>query len=251
MASANKPPTAYFLYLNANREKLVKECGTSDPKVVSAKAGETWKNLPAKAKKPFEDEAKQKKEAYEKFIATAEGQKALEEKKSARAEAKAEKEQKVEAKAQKLAEKEERKNRLECKAAVKAVEKDDALKKPQTAYWLWLGDNRERIVTMVGSKGADVSKKGGEMWKALSNTSRAPYEQKSKEQKDAYEKYIASAEGAAALKAFKDATQAAKDQFRRTEPATEAATKEGTRKQKAVDDAVATGKSVKVARLGA
>merc|ERR1719261_1769826 len=52
------------------------------------------------------------------------------------------------------------------------------------------------------------------MWKALTDAQRQPYEKKAKEQKDAYDKYIASEEGAAKLKAFKDATKAAKDQFK-------------------------------------
>merc|ERR1711933_478207 len=88
-------------------------------------------------------------------------------------------------------------------------------KKPQTAYWLWLGENRERIATMLGtSKPTEVSKKAGEMWKALTDGDRQPYERRAKEQKDAYDKYLASDEGAAKLKAFKDATKAAKDQFK-------------------------------------
>merc|ERR1719197_1406049 len=100
-------------------------------------------------------------------------------------------------------------------AAKPVVESDGVLKRPQSAYWLWLGDNRERIVTMLGTgKGTEVSKKGGEMWKALTDADRKPYEQRAKEQKDAYDKYIASDEGVAKLKAFKDATKAAKDQFK-------------------------------------
>jgi len=127
-----------------------------------------------------------------------------------------------EERAEKQAAKEERKNERACKAAVKAVEKDDALKKPQSAYWLWLADNRERITTMAGTKNvSDVGKKGGEMWKALSEADKAPYDKKAKEQKDAYDKYIASDEGAAKLKAFKDATKAAKDQFKPKEEAKE------------------------------
>merc|ERR1712187_1076367 len=91
--------------------------------------------------------------------------------------------------------------------------------------WLWLGDNRESIVKMLGTaKGPDVAKKGGEMWKALTDTARAPYEKKAREQKDAYDKYIASEEGHAKLKAFKDATQAAKDQFKPKEEAPETET---------------------------
>merc|ERR1712139_142654 len=153
--------------------------------------------------------------AYDKFIATDEGKKALGDKKAAKAEANAEKAKKEEERAEKLAAKEERRNERACKAAVKAVEKDDALKRPQSAYWLWLGDNRERIVTMLGTgKGTAVSEKGGEMWKALTDADRKPYEQRAKEQKNAYDKYIATDEGAAKLKAFKDATKAAKDQFK-------------------------------------
>merc|ERR1719174_1694658 len=174
-----------------------------------------WKALSETARQPYEKKAKEQKDAYDKFIATEEGKKALGDKKNAQAEAKAEKAKKEEERAEKLAAKEEMKNERACKAAVKAVEKDDALKKPMTAYWLWLGDNRERIVTMLGtSKGPEVSKKGGELWKAVTDADRKPYEKRAKEQKDAYDKYIASEEGAAKLKAFKDATKAAKDQFK-------------------------------------
>merc|ERR1712048_1157591 len=129
-----------------------------------------------------------------------------------------------------------------CKAAVKAVEKDDSLKKPQTAYWLWLGENRENIVKMLGTaKGPDVAKKGGEMWKALTDAARAPYEKKAKEQKDAYDKYVASDEGKAKLKAFKDATQAAKDQFKPKEeeaPETETVDEVETKPKRKAKDVV-------------
>lgn len=173
-----------------------------------------WKELSASAKAPYEKKAKEQKDAYDKFASTDEGKKALDEKKNAKNEAKAEKVQKEEARAEKLAAKEERKNQSACKAALKEVVKDDALKKPQTAYWLWLSDNREKIASELGSsKGSDVAKKGGEMWKAISDAARAPYEKKARQQKEAYDNYIASDEGQAALKAFKDAQQATKDQF--------------------------------------
>eukprot|EP00419_Tripos_fusus_P053800 CAMPEP_0172805460 /NCGR_PEP_ID=MMETSP1075-20121228/5772_1 /TAXON_ID=2916 /ORGANISM="Ceratium fusus, Strain PA161109" /LENGTH=85 /DNA_ID=CAMNT_0013644143 /DNA_START=71 /DNA_END=325 /DNA_ORIENTATION=+ len=81
-------------------------------------------------------------------------------------------------------------------AAANVAGKDGLLKKPQTAYWLWLGDNRERVVTVVGTnKVSEVAKKGGEMWKALSDADRKPYETKAKEQKDAYDKFLATEEG--------------------------------------------------------
>merc|ERR1712194_847645 len=118
-----------------------------------------------------------------------EGQKALHEKKSAKADEKAEKTQKAEAKAELFVQREEKKTERACKAAVKAVEKDDALKKPQSSYWLWLADNRESISKMVSGKITEVSKKGGEMWKAPPADKRCPYEKKAKEQKDKYDAY--------------------------------------------------------------
>merc|ERR1712048_48760 len=204
--------------------------------------GEMWKALSDADRKPFEKKAKEQKDAYEAFIATDEGKKALGDKKNAQAEAKAEKNKIADAKAEKLAAKEEKRNDRACKAAVKAVEKDDSLKKPQTAYWLWLGENRENIVKMLGTaKGADVAKKGGEMWKALTDAARAPYEKKAKEQKDAYDKYVASEEGQAKLKAFKDATQAAKDQFKPKEeaPETETVDEVETKPKRKAKDVVA------------
>ena len=90
------------------------------------------------------------------------------------------------------------------------VEKDGVLKKLQTAYCLWLGENRERITTMVGSgEGSDFAKKGVE-WKALSDDARQPYEKKAKEQKDAYDKFIATEEGKKALGHKKTAQAEAK-----------------------------------------
>merc|ERR1712196_525090 len=79
-------------------------------------------------------------------------------------------------------------------------EKDENLKRPTSAYWLWLSANRESIVAMIGTaKGPEVSKKGGELWNKLSS-----------EEKEKYDAYVKSAEGEAALKSFKEAQAAAK-----------------------------------------
>merc|ERR1712232_610812 len=172
---------------------------------------------------------------------------------------KAEKTKVQEERAQKLAQKEERRNEKACKAAVKAVEKDDALKKPQSAYWLWLGDNRERIAKIVGStKPTEVAKKGGEMWKDLTNAQRSPYDKKAQEQKEAYDKYIATPEGSRALQAFKDAQKAAKDQFKPKEAAVESAAEDKKRKandETETEPAAKKGRGrppkVQVATLGA
>merc|ERR1711933_181404 len=120
-----------------------------------------------------------------------------------------------------------KRNARACKAAVKAVEKDDALKKPLSAYWMWLNDNREQISKMVGGHAPAVAKKGGEMWKALSDAGRSPYEKKAKEEKEKYDKFIASDEGQKALQAFKDAKNEAKEQFKpKEDPDAEATEKD-------------------------
>merc|ERR1719261_1884395 len=53
------------------------------------------------------------------------------------------------------------------KAAVKAIQKDERLKKPMTAYFWWLNDNRQRITALVGKGGPEVTKKGSQMWQEL------------------------------------------------------------------------------------
>jgi len=69
-------------------------------------------------------------------------------------------------------------------------------KKAPTGYWLFLGDHREEIVKTLGTaKGSAVSKKGGEMWKALGEAEKKPYEDKAKEMKAKYDED---------LKAFKE-----------------------------------------------
>ncbi|KAK2708372.1 hypothetical protein QYM36_014097 [Artemia franciscana] len=81
-------------------------------------------------------------------------------------------------------------------------EKDvGAPKRPQTAYFLWLNDNREKIKSEnPGISITDLSKKAGELWRGLSDKSE--WENKSKEARKAYEEavkaYKASGGGAAA-----------------------------------------------------
>jgi len=213
--AAKKPQTAYFLWLSAKREEIQKEIRAKDIKSVAARASELWKNISEADKKPFEEEAKRQKDAFEVFKGTAEGQKALEEKKAERAE------------------KKEAKQERAVKAAVKAVEKDDALKRPQTAYFAWLNDNRERIAAELGGKGTlpEVTKKGSEMWKALSEKERKPWEDKAKQEKEAYDAFLKTPEGAAKLQAYKDATSAAKAEVTGGNDQDETATSPGSKRK--------------------
>merc|ERR1711879_1035081 len=70
--------------------------------------------------------------------------------------------------------------------------------------------------------------------KGLSDAARAPYENKAKEQKRVYDAYIASEEGAAALRAFKDAKQATKEQFK---PQSTEDGADGSEKKRKVEEA--------------
>jgi len=63
------------------------------------------------------------------------------------------------------------------------------LKRAPSAYWIWLGEHREEVVQALGGvkKGSEVSKKAGEMWKALSEAQQAPYREKAQAAKEAFE----------------------------------------------------------------
>lgn len=196
-----RPMTAYFLFLNANRAKIEAMVGGRDPKKVSTKASEMWKTASPAEKKTFEDQFAADKKKYDEFLKTEEGQKALEEKKGERAD------------------KKEAKIKREMKVAAKSVEKDEKLKKPQSAYWMWLGDNRDKINAELKKEGkscsvSDVGKKAGAMWSSLPAADKGPYEAKAKKTKDEYDAYIKSEAGSAALQQHKDAVSAAKQEVK-------------------------------------
>merc|ERR1719223_1024006 len=143
--------------------------------------------MSATAKQPFETKASEQKAAYEKFKATDA------EKKAERQDAK------------------ESKVKRDAKKAVKAIEKDDKLKKPQSAYFIFANAKREEVQKLLGVKDfGPVTTKIGEMWKGLSDAARKPWNDEAQKQKDEYEKYVKSPEGAAALQAYKDEVKEAK-----------------------------------------
>jgi len=218
MATADaikKPQSAYWLWLGDNRDRISKDIGSGKGSEVAKRAGMMWKELPDAQKRPYEDKAKEQKDAYDKLISTEEGRKALEEKKAAQKDNKAAKESRETERAEKAAAKEQRMNERACSIALKQIPKDDQLKKPKSAYWLWLGENREKIAaSCTTSSVTEVSKKGGEMWKSMSEAEKAPYEKKAKAEKAAYDAFIASDEGKYALQAYKDAQQEARDKYK-------------------------------------
>lgn len=99
--------------------------------------------------------------------------------------------EKKEKKPKVVKEKKPRKPRAESKTKRRKKEKDpDRPKRPQSAYFLWLNENRERIKTEnPGITITDISKKAGEEWKDVKY--RAKWEKLAEEAKKDYEKAMA------------------------------------------------------------
>ena len=77
----------------------------------------------------------------------------------------------------------------------KSVKKDEKLKRPSSAYFLFSNDKRDEVT---------------EMWKAMTEVEKKPWADMAQQRKDAYGAYIKTPEGAAALKAYKEEVQEAK-----------------------------------------
>merc|ERR1712176_416149 len=75
--------------------------------------------------------------------------------------------------------------------AKKANNDPNKPEKPQTAYFLWLGENRASLSKEAGGDVTKVSKLAGERWKALAEKAKAPFEKKAAELKAVYDKAMA------------------------------------------------------------
>mmetsp|Transcript_90309 Transcript_90309/g.170245 ORF Transcript_90309/g.170245 Transcript_90309/m.170245 type:complete len:221 (-) Transcript_90309:197-859(-) len=85
------------------------------------------------------------------------------------------------------------------------VEVAENLKRPQSAYFLWLNANRALVEKEAGGKtGPLVSKKAGEMWKALPEKEQKVYQDQYKKAKETYDAYLKTDEGAAAMQGLKE-----------------------------------------------
>eukprot|EP00747_Dinoflagellata_sp_TGD_P183024 gnl/TRDRNA2_/TRDRNA2_37675_c0_seq1.p1 gnl/TRDRNA2_/TRDRNA2_37675_c0~~gnl/TRDRNA2_/TRDRNA2_37675_c0_seq1.p1 ORF type:complete len:274 (-),score=98.18 gnl/TRDRNA2_/TRDRNA2_37675_c0_seq1:262-1032(-) len=182
---AKKPESAYFMWLKDNREKIARTLpsGQQSTSNVSKKCGEVWKALPEAQKAPYEKKAQAANDTHKKLAETDAG-------KAAKADMKAE----VEAKKGGM-------NVEEHKATVETANK---VKRPQTAYFLWLNGNRESIAADIGSnKFGEVTKKAAEIWKALKPEEKAPWEKQAADAKAEFDKFKKTAEGKAVLEAKK------------------------------------------------
>merc|ERR1719188_1833758 len=67
---------------------------------------------------------------------------------------------------------------------------ENAPKKPLSAYFLWMADNREGLVNQ-GLAHKEILKKLGEMWKTVTDEQKKPYQDKAATAKKTYEVELA------------------------------------------------------------
>lgn len=176
MAAIQEPKksmTAYFLYVQDNRDKVQTELGTKAFGPVTKALVESWKGLSATAKAPIEKRAADLKAQYEKDMVAF---------KEAGGVAGAKRKEAKDAKAGKAA-----------KKAKKETEADKPKKPVGGAYGLFLAENRAQIVKDLpaGSNPITaVAKKAGEMFKALTEAQKAPHEAKYQEKKAKYDEEL-------------------------------------------------------------
>merc|ERR1719384_244018 len=128
--------------------------------------------MSAAQKAPYEKKAADAKQAYEK---------AIEEFKAQGGVAGGRRKEKADA----------RKDLLDKRAKKRARQERDAdkPKKPQTAYWLWLAENRAALAKEAGTaSGPAVAKLGGERWKNLDAKLKKPFEDQVAAKKAEYDK---------------------------------------------------------------
>lgn len=88
-------------------------------------------------------------------------------------------------------------------ARKKKQKKDpNAPKRCQSAYFMWLNENRSKI-KKDGDSVADTAKRAGEMWKSLSEEEKKPYEKKATDDKIRYESEMKEYKSSGAAASFK------------------------------------------------
>lgn len=76
------------------------------------------------------------------------------------------------------------------KAITKPAAAGDKLKRPLSAFMIYSGENRERIMKAHGFEKrqiGDIAKKIGECWKKMGDPEKAPFNEKAAKLKAAYE----------------------------------------------------------------
>merc|ERR1712050_663486 len=120
----------------------------------------------------------------------------------------------------------------------KTTKDPNAPKRPQTAFFQFMAENRERIIEEnPGIANTDISKKGGEMWKKLDENKRKEYDQNYKDAMVKWKVDFQKYQNSDAAKEFQKSVSAGASKGKRT-------TKQKSSSKK-VTPTKATSKSVK------
>eukprot|EP00933_Yihiella_yeosuensis_P028503 TRINITY_DN2232_c0_g2_i1.p1 TRINITY_DN2232_c0_g2~~TRINITY_DN2232_c0_g2_i1.p1 ORF type:complete len:376 (-),score=79.50 TRINITY_DN2232_c0_g2_i1:573-1700(-) len=77
-------------------------------------------------------------------------------------------------------------------------------KKAVSAYWLWLRENRAKVAKQIGSlRGSEVAKAAGQIWKALPEEQKMPFQAQAAAALDDYNKAMAAFKGQGGVPATK------------------------------------------------
>merc|ERR1719323_2667208 len=130
--------------------------------------------MSAAQKAPYEKKAADAKQAYEK---------AIEEFKAQGGVAGSRRKEKADARKELLDKRAKKRARQERNA--------DKPKRPQTAFWLWLAENRAALANEAGTAACPaVAKLGSERWKNLDAKLKAPFEKQAAAKKAEYDKAL-------------------------------------------------------------
>lgn len=156
--------TAYFYFLNENREKIIAKFKLDRSKVaeVATQGGVEWGKLSDKEKAPYQAKAVKDRARYEKEMLTYVPD-SDDEAKSA-------------------------------KKKKKQKKDPNAPKRGMSAYFMWLNENRAKIIKdnkLDSSKVAEVATKAGELWGKMNDKDKAPYVAKAEKDKARYQKEMA------------------------------------------------------------
>jgi len=162
LVQPKRPGSSYMLWLAENRASIAKSVGDASVTAIAKAAGEQWGELDAKKKASFEKQASAAKAKY------------LEEMEAFKAKGGVpvfRKEKKV-----------------------KKVVDPNRPKRPSTAYFLWLSDNRKAIAKSLGDSAGvtQIASEAGKRWKALSGAEKAPLQTKADKLMQEYKKAISA-----------------------------------------------------------
>merc|ERR1712048_1524349 len=116
-----------------------------------AEMASKWQILPEAEKQTYIDQSLEEKNAYVAYLSSASGAAALKQAKDLKT------------------------KRLMRKARKKIV-KDESLKRPDTAFRIWLGENKKNLIKQLQiRKGSDLITKSAEMWKTLPESDKKTF----------------------------------------------------------------------------